>query len=110
MNRYSAIMSVHVVENTADPIVCFYLGSTKLKNTYPNETCMAPNILKLLSYSWTTFYHNDTSSPSFYPEMVFFPRKSRTPALFGDVPSAASCGGKWLLILHLRLFAIQVQF
>lgn len=72
MNRYSAIMSVHVIENTADPVVCFYLGSTKLKTTYPNETCMAPNILKLLSYSWTTFYHNDTSPPSFHPEMVFF--------------------------------------
>lgn len=110
MNRYSAIMSMHVIENTADPIICFYLGSTKLETIYPKKTCMAPNILKLLSYSWITFYHNDTSPPSFYPEMFFFPRKSRAPALFGDVPASASCGGKLLFILHLRLFVIQILF
>lgn len=111
-NKSSAIMSAHVKENTAVSILCFYLGSTKSGTTYPNQTCKAPSILKLLSNSWTMFYHNDTSPPSFCPEMFFFffPRKSRAPSLFGDVPTSASCGGKLLFILHLRLFAIQVHF
>ena len=71
-NKSSAIMSAHVKENTAVSILCFYLGSTKSGTTYPNQTCKAPSILKLLSNSWTMFYHNDTSPPSFCPEMFFF--------------------------------------
>lgn len=80
MNMYSAVMSVH------------YSSDRKHSRDYhmflPWLYKIGDHLSKQDTHGFkhsktaVRFYHNDTSPLSFYPEMCFFPGKSRAPALW----------------------------